>query len=179
MHILYLFGHFNIFYVNQNAKSRWLETFHLYELIPQYKRKKIEFHFLLNYFMCQHLIFFFSAQMHFCISWLLLKVLLSRKNTWLSQVIAREQICIGANLASSSLTNNSSFTFSVSADLYFFFCHYICFALPWPPAIKAFNHAFQTLPVLFLKTHSLPKSPVLFPFLTNSFIFTPFKYQLE
>lgn len=34
MHILYLFGHFNIFYVNQNAKSHWLETFHLYELIP-------------------------------------------------------------------------------------------------------------------------------------------------
>lgn len=33
-HILYLFGHFNIFYVNQNAKSHWLETFHLYELIP-------------------------------------------------------------------------------------------------------------------------------------------------
>lgn len=34
MQILYLFGHFNIFYVNQNGKSHWLETFHLYELIP-------------------------------------------------------------------------------------------------------------------------------------------------
>lgn len=29
-----VFGHFDIFYVNQNAKSHWLETFYLYELIP-------------------------------------------------------------------------------------------------------------------------------------------------